>query len=144
MISVPKNIVLLELAGEVLIELADRKFSSIFQEKSRWLYCLNEYSKKYGVKIGEAAEAVNAKLRRDTNRGPEQDSTALIKQDRVEELWEDFAMMHWNYLNWYNNTDQSCKVAYSKIKKMQEGIVDNVAWDEEHLSQEEITEWRVK
>lgn len=113
------------VVDEVLHQLSERKYSSIFQEHQRWIEVVDNCAKRYNVKWLVAAEAVVDALR----KAPEQASTAEPKQARSEELWEDFAMLHWGYFNWYTSEKEyqdkieSNKI-FAKLKEMDNEIAE--------------------
>lgn len=123
------SLLLKALAIDVLKALAVRTQKNMYQEKKRWTNEIVKFAAEYNVSFVQAAEAVNEELRFQDNLPPEQPGTAKYPQPREDELWEDFAIMHWGVLDWYGNdkNDNEQKFAYGWLKRAQESIIGNNA-----------------
>jgi hypothetical protein len=113
----------LEIVKEVM-----GKLNPNLCDKTLWISEICHAAEKYGQNTLEIAEAINDEIRFQKGLPDELPSTAKRPQSRWDELWTDFAMNYHGHFNWYADDkssfvdQQESKLAYSKIKRMEESI----------------------
>ena len=126
---IKQGIMIRVAAQKALLVLAQRAHTKMSEEKLRWLSEIDRLAGTEGCTFLQLAEEVNRELRRRHSLPEELPPAAKVKQSRSNELWEDFAMIHWGYLNWYGDDkfDPEPRRAWFHIKKMEDSVREHNA-----------------